>query len=63
MPPGKLIPANAPMAFLSDVHGNLPALEAVLAELERRMISSIFVAGDLLLGGDDPVGVYKRLSQ
>ena len=40
MPPGKLIPANAPMAFLSDVHGNLPALEAVLAELEPGISSS-----------------------
>lgn len=51
------------MAFLSDVHGNLPALEAVLEELSRRMIVDIYVAGDLLLGGEQPVDVYKRLQQ
>lgn len=51
------------MAFLSDVHGNLPALEAVLDEIERRAIHEIYVAGDLLLGGEQPVEVFKRLSQ
>lgn len=51
------------MAFLSDVHGNLPALDAVLEELSRRMIQDVFVAGDLLLGGEHPVEVYKRLQQ
>jgi predicted phosphodiesterase len=51
------------MAFLSDVHGNLPALEAVLAELRSRLIDEIYVAGDLLLGGEQPVEVFKRLQQ
>lgn len=49
------------MAFLSDVHGNLRALEAVLQELERQSIADIFVAGDLLLGGDEPLQVWQRL--
>ncbi len=56
-------PANAPMAFLADIHGNAVALDAVLDELRRRMIDRVYVAGDLLLGGPDPVGVYKRLQQ
>lgn len=56
-------PASAPMAFLSDIHGNLPALEAVLEELARAAITDIYVAGDLLLGGEQPVEVFKRLSQ
>lgn len=51
------------MAFLSDIHGNLPALEAVLKELDRRGVRQIFVAGDLLLGGDDPVGVFHALTK
>lgn len=51
------------MAFMSDVHGNLAALDAVLEELERRGVREIYVAGDLLLGGDRPVEVFKRLSQ
>ena len=59
----RLRPANAPMAFLADVHGHLDALDAVIAELRRRAIDEIYVAGDLLLGGPDPVGVYKRLQQ
>lgn len=49
------------MAFLSDIHGNLPALEAVLADLKRLTITDIFVAGDLLLGGDQPLQVWQRL--
>jgi len=51
------------MAFLSDVHGNLAALDAVLAELERRDVRRIFVAGDLLLGGDAPLEVWQRLEK
>ena len=49
------------MAFISDVHGNLPALEAVLAELRRQAIVDLFVAGDLLLGGEQPLQVWQRL--
>ena len=56
-------PVNAPMAFLSDVHGNLAALDAVASELRRRDVGLVFVAGDLLLGGDEPAEVFKRLQQ
>lgn len=56
-------PASAPMAFLSDIHGNLAALDKVLEELRRRVIDRIYVAGDLFLGGDDAIEVYKRLMQ
>ena len=54
-------PAASPMAFLSDLHGNLPALEAVLEEIHRRDVRRIYVAGDLLLGGQEPLEVWKRL--
>ncbi len=54
-------PAAGPLAFLSDVHGNLRALEAVLVELERLGVKRIYVAGDLLLGGDEPLEVWHRL--
>ena len=50
------------MAFVADVHGNLEALEAVLVELKRRAIVDIFVAGDLLLGGEKPLEVWQRLT-
>lgn len=49
------------MGFISDIHGNLPALEAVLEELTRRQARDIFVAGDLLLGGDEPLAVWRKL--
>ncbi len=54
-------PAAGPIAFLSDVHGNLTALEVVLAELKRLDVKRVYVAGDLLLGGDEPLEVWQRL--
>ena len=51
------------MAFLSDIRGNLPALEAVLAEVARRAITEIYVAGDHILGGPNPQQVWARLVQ
>lgn len=35
-------------AVLADIHGNLPALEAVLADAERQSVEGIIVAGDFL---------------
>lgn len=54
-------PASSPIAFLSDLHGNLRALDAVLAELDRLEVRRLYVAGDLLLGGDEPLVVWQRL--
>ena len=54
-------PAAGPIGFLSDVHGNLTALDVVLAELERLGVKRLYVAGDLLLGGEEPLGVWQRL--
>ena len=36
------------IAFFSDVHGNLPALQAVLADLDRRRPDQVFCLGDLV---------------
>jgi putative phosphoesterase len=49
------------IAALSDVHGNLPALEAVLADIARERPDRIVVAGDLVLNGPDPAGVVDAL--
>ena len=35
------------IALISDIHGNLPALEAVLADIARREITRILCLGDL----------------
>lgn len=35
------------IGILSDVHGNLPALEAVLANLQTQRVDSIYCLGDV----------------
>jgi predicted phosphodiesterase len=35
-------------AFISDIHANLPALEAVLSDIERRQVDSVYHLGDLV---------------
>ena len=49
------------VAALYDIHGNLPALEAVLDELSRASIDRIVVGGDVL-PGPLPVDTLERLS-
>lgn len=36
------------LAILSDIHGNLPALEAVLSDLRQDDVDQIIVAGDVI---------------
>jgi predicted phosphodiesterase len=49
------------IAVLSDIHGNLIALEAVLAEIRRIKPDAVLVAGDLVLNGPDPNGTVDAL--
>ena len=35
------------VAAVSDVHGNLPALEAVLAEIEQESVDAVVCCGDV----------------
>jgi putative phosphoesterase len=48
------------VAALYDVHGNLPALEAALAEVDAEGVDLILSGGDLLLG-PQPVECLERL--
>ncbi len=48
------------VAALNDVHGNLPALEAVLAEVEREQPDLVVFGGDLAAGWY-PVEVLERV--
>ncbi len=41
-------------AIISDIHGNLEALQAVLADIESQEITEIFCLGDLIGYGPDP---------
>lgn len=63
MPPSAHKTVSKPLAFLSDIHGNLVALNAVLSELSRRAVTDIFVAGDLVHGGEAPTEVWRRLQE
>ncbi|MEV0899476.1 metallophosphoesterase family protein [Actinoplanes sp. NPDC049802] len=49
------------IAVISDVHGNLPALEAVLAAIEDEDVDLTVNLGDLLSGYVDPAGTGDRL--
>ena len=47
------------VAALYDIHGNLPALEAVLGEVEREDVDAIVVGGDIAAGPPEPREVVE----
>jgi len=49
------------IAIVSDIHGNLPALEAVLADLAERRVEEIVVGGDLVGRGPEGRRVVERI--
>ncbi len=49
------------IAVLSDVHGNLEALDAVLDDVAGQGVEATVALGDFLSGPSDPVGVADRL--
>jgi putative phosphoesterase len=49
------------VAALYDIHGNLPALEAVLAEVEREGVDAIVVGGDIASGPPAPSEVVELI--
>src|SRR5690606_11960755 len=72
MPPARApasLPARPPprasrpvrLAVISDVHGNLHALDAGLDEIAGQRVDATLALGDFLSGPFDPVGVADRL--
>ena len=51
------------IALISDVHSNLVALEAVLADAEGRGVEAVWNLGDTVGYGPDPNGVVARLAE
>jgi predicted phosphodiesterase len=49
------------VAALSDIHGNLPALDAVLAEVEREGVDLVVVGGDIVTGPLAPEALDRVL--
>ena len=50
------------LAILADIHGNIPALEAALKEIEKDAVDGFIVAGDMV-AGPNPVEVINRLHE
>jgi putative phosphoesterase len=46
--------ASMKIAVLSDIHGNIEALEAVLENIKAQNIDKIFICGDLAMAGPQP---------
>lgn len=42
------------LAFISDIHGNAVALEAVLNDINNKVVDKVFVQGDLCFRGPEP---------
>ena len=52
------------IALISDIHGNLLALEAVLADIAAQGgVDAYWILGDFSSLGYDPVGVLERVTQ
>lgn len=49
------------IAIVSDIHGNLTALEAVLADLRQTSPDLILHGGDLADSGSSPVEIVDRI--
>ncbi|MCL2725404.1 MAG: metallophosphatase family protein [Polyangiaceae bacterium] len=47
---------------VSDIHGNLDALRAVLATAEKRLFHKLLVAGDIVFPGPAPLETWRRLT-
>lgn len=50
-------------AILSDIHGNLEALEAVLADIEKQSVEEIYCLGDVVGYGPNPRECIDRVMQ
>lgn len=50
-------------AIVSDIHGNLDALEAVLADIEAQEISEIYCLGDVIGYGPNPRECIDRVME
>jgi len=50
------------IAVLADIHGNLPALEAVLADAERHGVDRLVVNGDVVNRGPQGADALERLT-
>lgn len=55
--------ASSTFAVISDIHSNLAALDAVLAEIDRRGITAVICLGDIVGYGPRPVECLRALRE
>lgn len=51
------------VAVISDIHGNMQALEAVLQDIENEKCEKIFCLGDLAMAGPEPVKAIEKIKE
>ncbi len=51
------------IAVISDIHGNMQALEAVLKDIEAEQCEKIFCLGDLAMAGPQPVETIELIKK
>jgi putative phosphoesterase len=51
------------VAFISDIHSNLEALQATLKEIEKRKVEKIYCLGDIVGYGASPVECIKIIKE
>ncbi len=51
------------IALISDIHGNLDALDVVLADIDARGIQTIYCLGDIIGYGPNPVECIDRVRE
>jgi diadenosine tetraphosphatase ApaH/serine/threonine PP2A family protein phosphatase len=51
------------IAIISDIHGNLEALQAVLAEIDKRNVDEIVCLGDVIGYGPNPIECLDLIMQ
>ncbi len=49
------------IAIISDIHGNIDALESVLSDIEKENCSKIFCLGDIAMAGPEPSKTISRI--
>lgn len=51
------------VAVISDIHGNMQALESVLKDIESEKCEKIFCLGDLAMAGPEPVKAIEKIKE
>ena len=49
------------IAIISDIHGNIDALESVLADIKSENCTTIFCLGDIAMAGPEPSRTISKI--